>query len=247
MFGIQILKKLFGKQTGMSNTSNFWLLVPMITFVKRTSPLLEDVPLFHQQMQEITDRMLLNAAPSQVIHQSVSGALSQFKWVPGAVVAGSSIMNIINSGIPANDVDIYVKTKEDAKRLLLLNQMKTFPYESEFCTVGAWQNIQINIIWGIKFDTARDLIAGFDMRCCAVAIDAISGEFFHVDGAIEDCQNKRVIFQTNPRTVSLYRLLKYVGKNFTVDKYQRTVLAELIKSGKHDNNLELTTGYGESK
>lgn len=232
----------------MSNgTDLFWHLLPMISVPKRVTPLLEEEKLFNAQMQEISDRVLIDTAPQIIIHEKQSGGVTQFKTTPGAVVAGSSLMHLINPAVSSNDVDIYVKSKEDARLILAMNGMKAFPYDSEFCTIGAWHNIKINIIWGIKFETAKDLISGFDMRCCAMAVDIDSGNFYSVDGAVEDAINRRIVFQTNPRLVSVHRLLKYLGKSFTIDKYQRTVFAELIKSGKHDNKLELLTGYGEAK
>ena len=106
-------------------------------------------------------------------------------------------------------------------------------------------NVRYNVIFGIDFNNAHDLLAGFDIRACAMSFDPSDGTFSAVSGAILDAWHKRVVFQIGSRVVSVNRLLKYTKtKNFTIDKYQRVIFAELIKFGKHSSDLELNTGYG---
>jgi hypothetical protein len=93
-----------------------------------------------------------------------------------------------------------------------------------------------------QVDDIRDLIAGFDIRACAVAWDAFEDKVIAVDGAVEDCRDLRIVFQTGARSVTVRRLVKYLQKGFDIDHHQKAIFVELVKL-KPNRDQEILGGY----
>lgn len=241
-----------------NNHHNLWLTKPEFKLSDKIS--IYGELLYKKQMDDITNNLLLEDNGDVLIHEGVGGAKLSIKGMNmGEVIAGSALTHCVNSAIDAQDVDIYFHSKEDALKWSTYHHTRVFidksayprnPPEitdSEFCANTEMYGIRFNLIWGLTYTDAKSLIAGFDIRACAIAYDPNTDKAYHVHGALQDCFNKHIIFQTNARVVSVARLIKYINKGLTIDKYQRSIFAELIKSGKHDRLLELITGYGEKK
>lgn len=236
------------------STDYFWAQKPDLTYPKlNVDSFLNDKRLFEYQMDALTKSILLNDyANNLTFYSHMAPHASRFAFInKGEIIAGSSICRLVNPHIDANDIDIYLHSAEDAMELLRINnlrlnenrQPRDLTKYQVCCSVYAL-GTKINLIWGIEYKDAEDLISRFDIRACSMALDPNSSTFTVLSGAFEDTMNRQIHFNMNPRSVSVARLLKYVSKGFTLDKYQRVVFAELIKNGYHSNELELTTGYG---
>lgn len=228
----------------------FFTTPPTIEYVinKQMTTPIKGEELFKKQMNEIHDYVLLKGCSSPEFYNHKTNAVADIKWIGrGEVVAGSYLSRVINQTIQAADVDIYFHSKVDAEAFRILNNLASTMDDAKFCQMAHHRGIKLNLIWGIQYDNVRDLIGRFDIRACAIAYDPAASEITYVYGAIPDCQDKRITYQTDPRVVSIHRLLKYIGKGFTIDEYQRAILAELIKTDRHSQELELITGYAEKK
>lgn len=236
------------------NTRSFWTKLPDPDGISMTDyGFLDQADLFNYQMNGIANSVILGD-----FHETCKTYTKQvdsstdFKFINvGEVIAGSSICNILNNHIEANDIDIYVHSIDDAIKLLDINNVThdlkgklVDLTECKVCFTVVWRGIKINLIWGVKYKDAEDLISRFDIRACSMAFDPNSSIFTVLAGALEDSINMDIHFNLNPRSISVARLLKYISKGFKIDKYQRVVFAELIRTGHHFNDLELTTGYG---
>jgi hypothetical protein len=161
----------------------------------------------------------------------------------GELVAGSFISSRFGRTYP-NDIDIYFHSIEHAQAWCRLNKA-TMGYMSGICGNAYKKGLgmHINLIVGIPFVEARDLLIGFDIRACAMAYDPVAKKIIAVEGAHEDCEQKRIVWQTTARSITVKRLIKYITeKGFMVDSYQRAMFVELLKI-KSNIEQELAGGY----
>lgn len=250
-FGIQTLKKFFGKPSATIEAkpktnlhwTGIWGAGSAIYWKSET--IYSDERLFRAQSTDISNAILLQDVPEPKVHKLDVKSGTPFNWLnKGELIAGSSLINRINSSVVANDIDIYFHSKEDAIEWLKINDLpysKLSDMKSSSCVLSA-KHAHLNLIWGVQFDSPEQLLSGFDIRACAIAYDPNEDKLIHVDGAIDDTKNKRIVFQVGVRNLSVHRLMKYLNKGFTVDKYQRVIFAELIKLGRHNSIIELATG-----
>lgn len=182
-----------------------------------------------------------------------------FKWLnKGEVLAGSFVMFVQSPNSPEpQDVDIYFKQKEDCFEFAKLNNLifglttkKT--QENTMCLYYTSKTgISVNLIFGVEYADASDLISKFDIRACSMAITKFGVNMFgnqeveitNVAGSFYDTSKKELVFNPSPRGVSLARLIKYVNKGFSVPTYQRLFFAELIRSEKYNVDVEKFTKY----
>jgi hypothetical protein len=203
-------------------------------------------------MEEIHDRVLLGHVKKQTIKTIYANSWSKVTWIDrGEIIAGSYCMSLMPHGhdfttkvkFEPSDIDIYFKSSQDAvdfaqiNKLSITKELPAMGIHIELCSR------KVNLIWGIPFNSPEDIINGFDIRACAIAYDPKSEHFIYVDGAIEDTLQGQIVFQTSARSVSIARLIKYSHRNFTVDRYQKVILAEMIKGGFHDPEVELKATY----
>lgn len=206
----------------------------------------DDIKLFHQQLNDISNEIILGDIALVEFHEIPCTEPNRFKWInKGELVAGSFIMRLMNSTIHAQDIDIYFHSHADATEFADKNGCLMPPQDPQhpMCVKIYMYGALVNLIWGVQYDNARDLLAGFDIRACAMAFDPTDNKFILVDKAQDDALVRKIVYQTRARAITVRRLLKYIDKSFTINKYQRVIFAELIKSGKHKNDLELSTGY----
>jgi hypothetical protein len=172
-----------------------------------------------------------------------------FKWLTsglsehsGEVIAGSYMSSHFNNEIKNNDVDIYFHSLEHAKLWCKINGVKMPEIQFDLCGKVIHRTRVVNVIVGVPFTDARDLIAGFDIRACAIAYDPLANKAIAVEGAVEDCQSKRIVWQVGARNVTVRRLLKYIEKGFKVDHHQNAIFVELLKI-RPNRDQELLGGY----
>jgi hypothetical protein len=199
-------------------------------------------------MADIANKIVLGDESNYCTFETYSiNVDTHIKWInKGEVVAGSTMSKLFNDDIVNQDIDIYFHSLEDAKEFASVNcifHKNAEGVSGSFCQMVYLSLTKINLIWGIPYDSPKDLISRFDIRACSVSLDPNTGTIYAIHGATQDCIAKQIVFNTNPRSVSVARLLKYVSKGFSIDKYQRVIFAELIKLGRHSNELELITGY----
>lgn len=227
----------------------FWTQQPLYLPPNRKNLLMFGKYLFDKQNEEIANRILIgDNKPNYSFDKfAVPTAHANVNWInKGEVIAGSVLINVVNSDIPCSDVDIYFHEKADAE--LFLSKNKTFGKTittEHMCFYAQIAEAKVNLIWGIKYTTPEDLISGFDIRACAQTYDPASQEVIMIEGAWEDSRNKQMIMLTSARVTTVKRIIKYTKKGFAIDKFQRVIFAELLKSGFHSNELEILTGYGE--
>lgn len=211
---------------------------------------------YEYQLNEIHDFILLGQVqyPNFIELQTMSSklsALSELKWLTsglsemnGEVVAGSFMSSIFNAQVKCNDMDIYFHSVEHANLWCKINGIHIPEYKWGLCgVVFRPGRIPYNLIIGVPFYNTKDLIAGFDIRSCAIAWNPREDKITYVEGAVEDCMHKRIVFQTGARSVTVRRLVKYLGKGFGIDHHQKAIFVELIKL-KPNRDQEILGGYG---
>ena len=228
---------------------NFWTHPPLYMPATRSSVLVFGQYLFDKQSEEVANRILLADNKPNCTYERYSVPLTHanVNWInKGELVAGSSLINVVNPNVPNGDVDIYFHTKQDAELFLSRNQTygKIITAE-QMCFYATIAGTKVNLIWGITYTGPEDLIGAFDIRACAQAYDPSTQEVILVEGAWEDSRNKAITMLTSARAATVKRIIKYTQKGFTMDKFQRVIFAELLKGGFHTNELEIITGYGE--
>lgn len=168
----------------------------------------------------------------------------------GEVVAGSAVAKSFYS-FYSSDIDIYFKSLHDIKafyysntRLLLTSDNLEALERKKNITVEM-KNHNVNLILS-DHNTPQDVISQFDIRACSVAWCPDNNKVYAIKGAVEDVIQQRIVFNPFPKHTSVTRLIKYIKKGFSIDRYQTAIFTELIKNEKiHNINLELTTGgYG---
>jgi hypothetical protein len=184
-------------------------------------------------------------------------ALTGLKFLnKGEVIAGSYVISQVHSmhggtAYDYEDIDIYFHSKEDAQEFAKLNGwwVKDFIYDKpkeegkSVCAYAEVNGIKYNLIWGISFKNASELISKFDIRVCSMAFDPSCSKFLLLEGAFSDAVWHRAVFNPVPRNVSMRRLIKYVKKGYEFDNYQRLFFSELVRSDIYSAELELVTGY----
>jgi len=210
---------------------------------------------YESQVDDIRDLILLDQVPQPdfIEHAGLKQRLSAFSelnWLTsglstmsGEVVAGSFMSSLFNEKIKFGDMDIYFHSVEHANLWCKINGIHIPEYKWDLCgRVSRPGRVEYNLIIGVPFNNSRDLIAGFDIRACAVAWDAFEDKVIAVEGAVEDCRDLRIVFQTNARSVTVRRLVKYLQKGFDIDHHQKAIFVELVKL-KPNRDQEILGGY----
>jgi hypothetical protein len=162
------------------------------------------------------------------------------------LIAGSFMSNIQSVAPMENkDIDIYFKCEKDAEDFRLLNKIHKphIMYKSSIAMQLVRGGTVLNLIYGVAYDNANDLISHFDIRACSIAYDPQHNLVHAVRGAIYDAANKRIVFNPVPHNTTVARIMKYAQRGFDMDAYQRLFFTELIKSDMYNTDLELSTGY----
>lgn len=147
------------------------------------------------------------------------------KWNNRIFIGGGFIRSVIQNE-KINDVDVFVKSKDDAEHLALeiKNELKSVEYihktEYALTLVGIYPTIQIIHKW--NFDKAEDVIKSFDFTICNAVIYYEDGKYkTHCeDSYYEDLASKRLVY-TKPKRIeeaggSTLRVLKYYNKGFRI-------------------------------
>ena len=220
-------------------TNNMWT----------SSPLLKEEALYKEQFAALTSALLLNDfnCPMPTLIATATMAYKTF-YPKGSLVSGSFIANEIGTQLgrplPVKDVDIYFKSKEDAQFFLETNKVfyQKNTFKSDMCAYIQRSGAVYNLIYGVQYETPADLISGFDIRACSVALDPNNSELHFVKGAVSDILGRHIVWNYVPKKMSVSRLVKYVEKGFKIDSYQRLFFIELLRSNIHDSSFELATG-----
>lgn len=164
----------------------------------------------------------------------------------GELIAGSFMSNIAyGADIKNKDIDVYFKNEAEAVNFMNMNSISNHHIIAKGqVAVQVWCENQIfNLIHGIAYDDAKDLITHFDIRACSVAYDPQYNMVWNVDGSLYDAVQKRIVFNPVPHNTTIARVLKYAQRGFDMDPYQRLFFAELIRSDMYNTDLEISTGY----
>jgi hypothetical protein len=208
--------------------------------------LLEYIVLGSSHMQSV------NTATVFINEHSI---ISKFKWpnkgelISGSSVAANTINTLYNDNTQlvqnnAKDIDIFFKSKNDAMEFLRINNLFVSQLSNPMCAyVYADMNMPINIIYGVEFKDEVDLISGFDIRACSIAVDPNTLKLTAVVGAITDALNKVITFNPTPRNCSIKRLVKYSQRGWSISGYQSKFFAELLNSKIYNPEIELFIGY----
>lgn len=200
---------------------------------------------YYNAMMQISDSILLGAEfPQPEIMQYTHhlsshddanfNKIKNLDWSIPAIISGSFLIHTqVNKSIHYDDIDIYFKNEEDARNWAARNNISNIwlapNNKSFYCSILLSTMVKLNLIFSIDFKDEQDLISRFDIRACAMAYNPTTNVFTLVDGAADDCRDKRIVIQANPRSASIWRLLKYVTKGFKIDRYQTALLNEILK------------------
>lgn len=212
---------------------------------------------YKDQLDKLTSALLIEDyrpdVPIMVSPVSVELISYNYTFPKDSLISGSFIVNqvlkqMIATEIGYDDIDIYVKSKEDAIKFVELNGFSGVPtaeLHNPMCLyVIAPTREKINVIYGIEYDSPGDLISRFDIRARSMALDPNESKLYTVGGAIEDALQRRISFNPVPRAVTLRRIVKYINKGFSIDAQQGVFFSELVKSNIYSAELELMTkGY----
>lgn len=212
------------------------------------STLKKDKELYDEQINHLGSALLVDDYNAGVIVDSCQ-IQTQFrlKFPLGALLSGSYVMHVVaqqlhNGKVEFDDVDIYFKTKDDAKKFVQDNQMHgVYIDDNPMCGYGHHEGQKFNLIYGVEYDSPENLITRFDIRACSVAIDPNTMTLHAVRGAAEDISVKKLVFNPVPRGCTLRRYSKYVQKGYTADSHQNMFFVELLKTDIYKPELELLT------
>lgn len=215
-------------------------------------PLLEKEELYNYQIGHLASALLIaDYNPEVPIDKAPCSFKTEFKFPKDSLISGSFMMhlaakNLSHPHIKYDDIDIYFRSKDDAKEFCTLNGISSnnvygFSFNGDVCAYGHAGPHKINLIFGIEYDNPGHLISRFDIRACSMALDPNTGVLHVVRGALEDATNKRLVFNPVPRGVSVRRFAKYIQKGFTADKHQNLFFVELLRSDIYKPELELLT------
>jgi hypothetical protein len=210
---------------------------------------------YEKQVNDIQNSILLNDKPVPVFdykneNLNFMSPVNTLRWLDksqhewsGEVIAGSYMCYYINRSIIHNDVDIYFHSKEHATLWCAINRFNPpTDFIHDLCAHVYRNSVTYNLIVGVPFKNTEDLISHFDIRACAIAYDPVKCKVTSIQGAIQDCINKRIVFQTEARSITVKRLVKYIEKGFKIDKYQRAMFVELLKM-RSNRDEEFLEGY----
>ena len=205
---------------------------------------------YEKQLDEIQNYILLNDKPEfefEIVDANLEYGLHWLKnssdKMKGEIIAGSFMCNYFNGSVEYNDIDIYFHSKEHAISWCKINDIiLPISFVHSLCATVYKNFKKYNLIIGIPFENAQDLISKFDIRACAIAYDPLNCKIINVKGAVGDCINKRIVFQTQAKAITVKRLVKYIEKGFSIHPYQRVIFVELLKT-KSNIDQELLGGY----
>jgi len=145
------------------------------------------------------------------------------EWSERVFVGGGYLRSIV-SGEKVNDVDVFVKSKEDAE--LLANKLaftdKDIYKTDNAYTIRGFTTVQIIHRW--VFEKPEDVSNSFDFTCCCAVIyfnptdkqwDSFCDERFYIDLA-----SKRLVYRSPIRNEdaggSMLRVLKYYQRGYRI-------------------------------
>jgi hypothetical protein len=142
-------------------------------------------------------------------------ALEEEKNQNNFIIGGGFIRSIIAKE-PINDIDIFAKTKEDAKRLAESLGTNIHKTDNAYSLFVDGRMVQIIDRW--TFDNPHEMMNHFDFTIAQCAIWYNSPWFGCVgDTFYKDLASKRLVY-TNPNDAepggSLLRLLKFRGRDY---------------------------------
>lgn len=137
------------------------------------------------------------------------------------IMVGGGFLRASVSNEKINDVDVFVQTKEDAKKLadILTGEKKYFESANAYTIRGLGLTVQIIHRW--LFEKPEDVSDSFDFTiCCAVIwYDAVWLSFCD-DRFYVDLASKRLIYRCPARNEdaggSMLRVLKYYQKGYRI-------------------------------
>lgn len=212
--------------------------------------------LYEYQLAQLANALLLEDKEYEYdIDRCYFDGTSIYKFFPeGSLVSGSFLMSVVASNVSHgstlhgyDDIDIYFKSKEDAKLFLHENNITgaywgEFDFHGTICSYGTHNGIKMNLIYGVPYKDAGDLISHFDIRACSMALDINKKELYVIQGAIQDATLSEINFNPVPRAVTVRRLTKYIQKGFNIKDYQQSLFfVELLKSNIYNSDLEQHT------
>jgi hypothetical protein len=185
--------------------------------------------------------------PVDVISSPLKVLETNLVWLHrGELIAGSFMSNLQTiSKMENTDIDIYFKNIVDVNDFLYANPIQRLHVmnETKVAMQVHYDNQILNLIHGVAFDDAKDLITHFDIRACSIAYDPQWNLIHVVRGALHDAAGKCIVFNPVPHNTTVARVVKYAKRGFDMDPYQRLFFSELIKSDMYNPDLELSTGY----
>lgn len=211
---------------------------------------------YERQLDIFFNSLLLNdnTISTKILTYSVllepeeEAKLSKLIWPNnGELVSGSFVMEALRNifgwsdKIEYDDIDIYFKSKEHAEEFAKLNNFTISNLEHPMCSYVTGNEQLYNLIWGVNYTDAEDLLSKFDIRACSVAFCPNQVKFYTLEDSLLDIETKNIVFNPVPRAISLNRLIKYIRKGFKINPYQRLFFVELLKSHIYSADLELQT------
>lgn len=230
----------------------FWTQDPKFFLPLQSSTLKVAKDLYDYQIGHLASALLIDDYDPgvEIDSCSMSSCLSNFVFPKDALISGSFVMhwvakNVGSQDIQFDDIDIYFKKKEDAQEFLKVNKVDNewhFDFQNPMCAYGQIGSAKYNLIYGVEYESAANLISRFDIRACSMAIDPNKKTLYVVRGSIEDATRQQISFNPVPRGVSVRRLAKYLKKGFNLlDSHQSVFFRELLCSDIYSPELELMT------
>lgn len=212
--------------------------------------------LYDFQVEHLANAILIDDYNANIAVDKCSAFFkTPFIFPEGTLLSGSFIMSHVashftngSSSLKYDDIDLYFKSKADAQLFLSMNNLDPahgfyggFKFSGPMCAYGIIGKLKVNLIYGVEYKDAGDLISRFDIRACSMALDLNANTLYFVRGSIEDATQCHLTFNPVPRGVSVRRFTKYIHKGFEADKYQNLFFVELLRSDIYSPELELMT------
>lgn len=168
------------------------------------------------------------------------------------IIAGGFIRNIFTKS-EVNDVDIYFRSKEQLKNLLLNEFSGNFIVSiTKKAIMFRIDNKLLQLIYIDYYDYASKLFDSFDFTICMGAFDFKSEEFKLHQDFLKHNSQRQLMFNTKTLfpIISALRVNKYIDKGYTISKHEfiKVMFTINLLRVKSLEELEEQLGgmYGES-
>lgn len=138
------------------------------------------------------------------------------------IIAGGFIRNIFTKS-EVNDVDIYFRSKEQLKNLLLNEFSGNFIVSiTKKAIMFRIDNKLLQLIYIDYYDYASKLFDSFDFTICMGAFDFKSEEFKLHQDFLKHNSQRQLMFNTKTLfpIISALRVNKYIDKGYTISKHE---------------------------